>query len=218
MIWPNTSELASHKSVATKAAEMLRLPLRNDSWRGTSGNWQGGGIGNSIDFQDHRPYFPGDDPRHINWSAYARTGNYSMKLYREEVSPRVDILFDCSDSMSFVPSKRQRAFELLYFCVESALQAGASLNCHTSNDHTFTSWPLELVEAGKEPDPNQMSHARGLTDFPWRADSLRIWITDLLFPVEPEQMLVGMGSGRGFGVVFSVYCNEESSPDWDGNI
>ncbi|MFN9663179.1 MAG: DUF58 domain-containing protein, partial [Akkermansiaceae bacterium] len=26
-----------------------------------------------MDFQDHRSYSPGDDPRHINWQAYART-------------------------------------------------------------------------------------------------------------------------------------------------
>ena len=88
----------------------VRLPFRNRTWRGDGGNWQGAGVGSSIDFQDHRPYLPGDDPRYIDWQAYARTGVYSMKLYREEVSPRVDVALDVSASMFFDDEKRQRAF------------------------------------------------------------------------------------------------------------
>ena len=86
----------------------------------------GSGVGSSLDFQDHRNYLPGDDPRHINWQAYARTGNYSMKLYREEVRPMVDILFDVSDSMFFDPAKETRALELFYFANFAAMKTGAS--------------------------------------------------------------------------------------------
>ena len=50
--------------------------------------FSGSGTGSSLDFQDHRAYSPGDDPRHINWQAYARTGSYTMKLFREEVRPQ----------------------------------------------------------------------------------------------------------------------------------
>src|SRR5690606_30466315 len=109
------------------AARQLRLPLSGRLWRGQSGNWSGAGAGSSIDFQDHRTYLPGDDPRYINWQAYARTGNYSMKLYREEVSPNIDIVLDASGSMFFDPAKRERSWELLYFCRESALQSGSAL-------------------------------------------------------------------------------------------
>ena len=109
----------------------VRLPLRNRTWRGEGGNWQGAGIGSSIDFQDHRPYLPGDDPRYIDWQAYARTGHYSMKLYREEVSPRVDVALDVSESMLFDDAKRERcAGTVSLFSAESALQAGSSLRCH----------------------------------------------------------------------------------------
>src|SRR6266550_2343084 len=108
------------------AAEHLRLPLRSRIWRGQSGNWLGAGVGSSIDFQDHRPYLPGDDPRYIDWQAYARTGNYTMKLYREEVSPLVDLVLDVSGSMFVSQHKAARTLELFYFCIESARQAGAS--------------------------------------------------------------------------------------------
>src|ERR1700758_4038989 len=114
---------------AGAVAEHLRLPFRSRSWRGRSGNWLGVGVGSSIDFQDHRPYLPGDDPRYIDWRAYARTGHYTMKLYREEVSPAVDLALDASRSMFFDEAKAARVVELLYFAIESARRAGSSVHC-----------------------------------------------------------------------------------------
>ena len=124
--WPDSATWTALHGAARKAAAHLRLPFHRQSWRGTVGNWMGAGIGSSIDFQDHRPYLPGDDPRYIDWQAYARTGHYIMKLYREEVSPRLDLIFDTSASMQLGEDKAARALELLYFCLESAARAGAS--------------------------------------------------------------------------------------------
>ena len=76
----NREELESAMEEARKVAERLRLPLGAQAWKGQAGEFRGAGVGSSIDFQDHRDYSPGDDPRHINWQAYARTGQYSMKL------------------------------------------------------------------------------------------------------------------------------------------
>src|SRR5690606_7126573 len=121
----SADELTSHHLHARQVAGSLRLPLRRRSWRGLQGNWQGSGAGSSLDFQDHRPYSPGDDPRYSNWQAYARSEHYTMKLYRQEVSPTVDLVIDLSASMFVTPVKSARVSELLYWCVECALQAGA---------------------------------------------------------------------------------------------
>ncbi|NNM29809.1 MAG: DUF58 domain-containing protein, partial [Akkermansiaceae bacterium] len=121
-------ELKACYTSASVCAEKLRLPLRSRVWKGQAGEFLGAGTGSSLDFQDHRSYVPGDDPRHINWQAYARTGHYSMKLYREEVRPVVDLVFDVSESMFFEPVKARRACELFYFLVESASRSGASLH------------------------------------------------------------------------------------------
>src|SRR5687768_6261542 len=107
-------------------AGLFRLPLRQRVWRGGSGDFMGRGTGSSLDFQDHRAYAPGDDPRHINWQAYARTGPYSMKLFREEVRPLIDIVLDVSPSMLFTPEKVTRVIELFYFAVEGAMRAGTA--------------------------------------------------------------------------------------------
>jgi uncharacterized protein (DUF58 family) len=78
--WPDASVVAAIHGRMQAAAQRLRLPFRSRTWRGESGNWQGAGVGSSIDFQDHRQYLPGDDPRYIDWQAYARTGHYTMSF------------------------------------------------------------------------------------------------------------------------------------------
>src|SRR5476651_2359013 len=90
------------------AAQRYRLPFHRQAWRGSQGGWLGTGLGSSIDFQDHRAYLPGDDPRHIHWAAYARTGLLTMKLYRAEVAPMVEIAVDVSASMTYDPAKAAR--------------------------------------------------------------------------------------------------------------
>ena len=131
---PASSDLAAIHARMKAVTGVARLPLRSGQWSGTAGSVLGQGTGSSIDFQDQRAYMPGDDPRHINWQAYARSGNYTMKLYRQEVTPRVDILFDASPSMFLTAQKTTRTWELLYFCVESALRLGASTRVHMLDD------------------------------------------------------------------------------------
>lgn len=200
------------------AARQLRLPLSGRLWRGQTGNWAGAGVGSSIDFQDHRSYLPGDDPRYINWQAFARTGNYSMKLYREEVSPFIDIVLDTSGSMFADPAKRERSWELLYFAWESALQAGTGLRIYlASGDQVreiryeeLATWKIELPPATEGPPP--------LASVPWRSGSLRVVITDLLYPPDAPSLLLPMAFGNGRGLFFSVHSAAESNPDWSGHL
>ncbi|MEO6567439.1 MAG: DUF58 domain-containing protein [Opitutaceae bacterium] len=133
---------------AFAASARWRLPFGRQAWRGLSGNWQGAGAGSSIDFQDHRVYVPGDDPRHIHWQAFARTGALTMKLYRAEVSPMVDIAIDVSSSMLFTPAKAARTEELLAFAVESAAGVGAPVRVHAANGRTIRMVATETVRAG----------------------------------------------------------------------
>jgi uncharacterized protein (DUF58 family) len=197
------------------AAERLTLPFKR-GLRGTSGHVPGAGSGSSIDFQDHRPYVPGDDPRHIDWQAYARSGHYTMKLYREEVQPLADIVLDASASMHLDAAKSRRTWELAWFALESALRAGASVR-------TFSLCGAQLTVsdalAGWETfsPPATPAHPPEWHRVPWRAASLRLVITDLLFPGAPETFLPALLGGRGRAIVLAPYCAAESSPDWLGN-
>lgn len=202
------------------AASVARLPLRAGRWTGVTGNVLGQGTGSSIDFQDQRQYMPGDDPRHINWQAYARSGQYTMKLYRQEVTPRVDLIFDTSGSMFLDEKKSTRTWELLYFCLESALRLGASVKLHTlglSAEET----PLERALAYDWPEqasPGKPDFSALLQRVPLRAGSLRVVVSDLLSESPPEQATSILSSSRGRAIMLAPYCREEAQPDWQGNI
>lgn len=202
-------------------ARVLKLPFRQQRWRGHAGEFLGGGTGSSLDFQDHRLYLPGDDPRQINWQAYARTGTYSMKLYREEVRPLVDLIFDVSASMFAFPAKEQRALELLAYTVESALQSGATLRCYAIAGAQHQLLEPEVILSGQWPARVSNLHitstAPELNRLPLRAGAMRIFVSDLLFPAEPESILACLSTRNGRGIVFAPQAQEESDPGWDGN-
>jgi uncharacterized protein (DUF58 family) len=55
--------------------------------------------GRSVEFDDYRPYVPGDDLRHIDWNVLARFDRFFIKLFQEEEDLSLDIMLDCSASM-----------------------------------------------------------------------------------------------------------------------
>jgi uncharacterized protein (DUF58 family) len=208
---------------ASVCAEKLRLPLRSRVWKGQAGEFLGAGVGSSLDFQDHRAYVPGDDPRHINWQAYARTGQFTMKLYREEVRPVVDLVLDVSESMFFEPVKARRSCELLYFLVESATRTGASLQIHLVTGSQLRPIPFEAVSTHRwfedaqtlqKSDPNAPPD---LAAIPFRANAFRVLLSDLLFPGDPAAMIRLLGQRQGSPVLFAPFTRAEANPDWHGN-
>ncbi len=57
--------------------------------------------GTSVEFAEHRSYSQGDEPRHIDWRAFAKTGEYFVKQYEEETNLRAYVLVDVSGSMAY---------------------------------------------------------------------------------------------------------------------
>ena len=222
---------------ALEAAARWRLPFSRQAWRGLAGNWMGAGAGASLDFQDHRTYVPGDDPRHIHWQAFARTGALTMKLYRAEVAPFVDIGVDGSASMSFTAEKATRTNELVAFCVESADRAGAPVRLQSADGRKVRIVAAEEVRADRwherlenspgtagPPGPTNASKASVSSDpappgpLQWRPGALKILITDLLFPGDPAGLLVPLASGAGAGVVLVPVLAAEADLPWRGNV
>ncbi len=209
-------------------AGMMRLPFRHRTWRGQTGQMLGTGTGSSLDFQDHRPYFPGDDPRGINWQAFARTGVYTMKLYRDEVSPRLDLVMDATPSMSVDPAKKLCSLRLLYFALESALMSGASIRLHLLAESAVRVIQPEEYEgielsSTAQDGTSRPKHVSPVTRPPrleqivFRPGSLRVWISDLLFESAPETLLPLLLGGRGRALLFCPFSREESQPGWAGN-
>jgi uncharacterized protein (DUF58 family) len=57
--------------------------------------------GFSVEFTEYRRYNPGDDIRHVDWKAYARSGEYFIRQYEDETNVRCHILLDCSASIGY---------------------------------------------------------------------------------------------------------------------
>ena len=57
--------------------------------------------GFSVEFAEHREYSPGDDLRHLDWVAWARTDRYVVKQYEQHTNLRAHILLDASRSMAY---------------------------------------------------------------------------------------------------------------------
>ena len=68
--------------------------------------------GFSVEFAEHRQYYPGDEIRHIDWRAFGKTDRYFIKEYEEETNLKAHLLVDASGSMAYKgahPSKFEYA-------------------------------------------------------------------------------------------------------------
>jgi uncharacterized protein (DUF58 family) len=57
--------------------------------------------GFSVEFAEHRQYFPGDDISNIDWKVFGRSDRLYIKQYEEETNLKAYILIDASNSMGF---------------------------------------------------------------------------------------------------------------------
>lgn len=76
--------------------------------------------GFSVEFAEHRSYYPGDEIRHIDWKVYGKSERFYVKQYEEETNLRCHLILDTSSSMQF---KHFAAFTKL----EYAITFGAAL-------------------------------------------------------------------------------------------
>jgi uncharacterized protein (DUF58 family) len=57
--------------------------------------------GFSVEFAQHREYAFGDDPRHLDWKLFAKSGRYFIKQYEVETNFVAHLLHDASESMAY---------------------------------------------------------------------------------------------------------------------
>ena len=81
--------------------------------------------GHGVEFDEVRPYIPGDDVRSIDWNVTARTGEPFVKRYVEERQLTLMLVADVSASQEFGSgqrSKRETAAELCALLAFSAIR------------------------------------------------------------------------------------------------
>ena len=75
----------------------LQLKRRVDS--PFAGEYRSAFRGQGMEFEEVRPYVPGDDVRHIDWNVTARTGEPYVKQFREERELTLLLVLDSSGSL-----------------------------------------------------------------------------------------------------------------------
>lgn len=103
--------------------DALRIHLRSPAQGGAGGLRRSRALGTSVEFSDFREYAPGDDPRRIDWNAYARFDRLFLKLFMEEQETQVNVLLDDSASMD-AHGKWRLAQELAQLFCYLALRGG----------------------------------------------------------------------------------------------
>jgi uncharacterized protein (DUF58 family) len=139
--------------------EVLRRRLEVRARSGTPGEHLAKRRGGSAEFQEHRPYAPGDDLRRIDWAAYARTGEPVVKVFRAEEDVVARLLCDTSASLEFgTPSKLLTAQKLAaaigYMTLAEAERAQLVVTAGgvTRNGLPALLKSLDAIEAGGHTD------------------------------------------------------------------
>jgi len=179
--------------------------------------------GTSIDFQAYREYQPGDDIRFVDWNVYARSDRLAVKLYMEEVTPHLDILIDGSRSMNLESTPKAAAAVKL-----AAILAVAAKNAYCSHavwisDNGFrkvindflgpTAWDgFELNSQHTIDDAFEVMPPA------LRPISIRVLISDLLWPANPIHTVQRLQSGGGALFILQPLARNDIDPPIHGSV
>lgn len=198
--------------VNTYALGMPRMPTA-----GRSGELLGRGTGSSLEFQEYREYLPGDDIRHVDWAAYARADALMVRMYREEISPRTEILFDASKSMTTGDGQK----ELVTRQLTSALAqlcgriGGRPTLIPLTDDHPLQPLGLDGID---RLESLAFTSVGTLTDLlranavPLKPQAVRIVISDFLFPHDPGTLIRRLATGASALWVIQLLTAWEAEP------
>ena len=174
------------------------------------------GTGSSLEFQDYRPYAPGDDLRHVDWAAYARSELLAVRLYREEVAPRIDLVLDISRSMA-VTEQKLRAYGELVGAAGLRLRVDrrptrASSRRRPSNRSPCTCPKTSSASSPATPALSALEEAH----LPFRRRSLRVVVSDFLFPHDADALVSRLARDSALLAIVQLTLREEAEPVAEG--
>lgn len=114
------------------AVEPALVDLRRTLRLAASERWQDLGVrklrnrGGQTEFESLRDYVQGDDPRRVDWKAFARRGKPTVRLYQQERGQELILLIDCGRRMRAVSAEPGHSgWSKLDWALDSALQLAA---------------------------------------------------------------------------------------------
>jgi len=197
------------------AAASSRIAMPRSPARGGFGERLGTNAGSSLEFQDYRQYAAGDDLRHVDWAAYARSEILTVRLYREEVAPRIDIVVDTSLSMTVTWGKAKAYGALL-----GLLACAAESTAADTRVITGTASEAARLQRAEDLDrlldcSDRISAVERLP-LPLQRLSVRIVVSDFLFPHDPDALVAHLARDAAALALIQLTTGEESDPAPDG--
>jgi uncharacterized protein (DUF58 family) len=194
-------------------AARYRLALERVPPRGPSGQRLGRAAGSSLEFHERRPYQPGDDVRHVDWRAVARSDQLVVRLWREEVLARLEILVDVSRSMAIDARKAQLALDLVALLAHGARSDGTDVAVIALGARPR---PVSLDEL--ERDGLALDERGGFEETLARAGGLQrrgavcVVVSDFLFPHDPRALVRPLAARAGRLALVQVLAPAEHDP------
>lgn len=199
----------------------LQIPQAAAS--GWTGPRAGRRAGSSIDFQDYREYQPGDDLRFIDWGIYARSDRLTVKLFREEVTPHLDLILDGSRSMNLENTAKAGAAAQLAAmlavaaanaqCTQAVWLSGEGFQRLPNDTFSPSAWDKLEWESRRTPEESLTIQSPKFRRF-----GLRVWISDLLWPGTPLHTLRRLREGAAALFVIQLLARDDAHPPEHGNL
>ena len=96
---PELPTILRPEDMARLANYRFAVRMMAEGW--LSGRHRARGRGSSSDFLEYRAYAPGDDPRLIDWRAFARTDRLQLRTFENETHLECHLFVDSSASMGY---------------------------------------------------------------------------------------------------------------------
>ncbi len=190
-----------------------RLAVAFEPRRGLVGERLARSVGSSLEFQDRRAYQAGDDVRHLDWRAFARTDQLFVRQYREEIQPRLELLVDDSRSMAVTPEKAQLTVDLAALLGTSALASGFAVDVIFLGDRSERSSLERLLGEGAGFDGRSTIGASvQAASSSLRPGSLRLVLSDFLSPHDAAGLVRSLARGAGGIGLLALLGKEDAEP------
>jgi len=198
---------------ALDLAQRYALSLQRVPPRGAAGERAGKASGASLEFHERRPYQPGDDVRHLDWRALARSDQLVVRLWREELLARIEIRLDTSRSMAIDPRKAQLAVDLAALLLHGGREDGAAVQLVALGAVPRVVELEELVQEGlafeeRSPFEAALRAAGGLS----RHGAACVVLSDFLFPHDPRALVRTLRARAGALALVQILAAGESAP------
>jgi uncharacterized protein (DUF58 family) len=167
-----------------------------------------------MELHDFRQYQPGDDLRHIDWNAVARTDELIVRVRQDEVSPRVEVLVDGSRSMAVSDEKAARTRELAAWVASLARRGGlepVTLLLGTRVERLLGPGTQSAVERFEFDAADNFDQALRRAP-PLQPCGLRVVISDFLFEANPEPLAEKLARGAAGLVLLQTLDAEDLDP------